>query len=121
MEWMPLLCHTSLCALPNIQSVTHARTHAHTHAHTHTHSFVRLTNRPVCFNMSNILAWNTGSTASTLTPCGGGRRGEGKGGGRGAGREGWAWGEGREEVGRSDRITHVMCTHISERAVRFCL
>ncbi len=24
---------------------------------------------PVCFSMSNILAWNTGSTASTLTPC----------------------------------------------------
>ena len=23
---------------------------------------------PVCFNMSNILVWNTGSTASTLTP-----------------------------------------------------
>ena len=26
------------------------------------------TNRPVCFSISNILAWNTGSTASTLTP-----------------------------------------------------
>ena len=25
-------------------------------------------NLPVCFNMSNILAWKTGSTASTLTP-----------------------------------------------------
>lgn len=24
---------------------------------------------PVCFNMSNIFAWKTGSTASTLTPC----------------------------------------------------
>lgn len=24
---------------------------------------------PVCFSISNILAWNTGSTASTLTPC----------------------------------------------------
>lgn len=24
---------------------------------------------PVCFSMSNILAWKTGSTASTLTPC----------------------------------------------------
>ena len=27
-----------------------------------------ISGRPVCFNMSNILAWNTGSTASTLTP-----------------------------------------------------
>lgn len=24
---------------------------------------------PVCFSISNILVWNTGSTASTLTPC----------------------------------------------------
>ena len=26
------------------------------------------TDLPVCFNMSNIFAWKTGSTASTLTP-----------------------------------------------------
>ena len=27
-----------------------------------------ISGRPVCFSMSSILAWNTGSTASTLTP-----------------------------------------------------
>ena len=36
---------------------------------------------PVCFSMSSILAWKTGSTASTLTPCGEGRE-EGKEGER---------------------------------------
>lgn len=28
----------------------------------------RATHRPVCLSMSSILVWNTGSTASTLTP-----------------------------------------------------
>lgn len=29
---------------------------------------IRLTHRPVCFSMSSIFVWNTGSTASTDTP-----------------------------------------------------
>lgn len=32
-------------------------------------SSLRFSHLPVCFNISNILAWKTGSTASTLTPC----------------------------------------------------
>lgn len=36
-----------------------------------------ISGRPVCFNMSNIFAWNTGSTASTETPVPRTRRREG--------------------------------------------
>lgn len=43
---------------------------SHTVLYQNSFSFsLRFSHLPVCFNISNILAWKTGSTASTLTPC----------------------------------------------------
>ena len=44
--------------------------HTRMHAHRETYHPTTISGRPVCFSMSSILAWNTGSTASTLTPFG---------------------------------------------------
>ena len=99
MEWMPLHYNTSLCALPSIQSVTYTCTHAYTNTHTHTHTHARThahmhthTNTQAALwgsltvlfvsTCPTFLAWNTESTASTLTPWEGQGRGKGEGGGQ---------------------------------------